>query len=194
MMLDDGLRFCSADSLVQDGNTVRRIGSTMDLHAITGSTTNSADPFGATPMGVFIRWTTTMNDGAGFAQGGLLIVAHPLDTAASAVAASSPIIGASEPLMGSQFTSLFPFRAYPAAGDDAYIALIPLLQRTAQTNSVHTGGLTYNTPDSYPRYLSMVCYTSSAGGIGYTAGAIDAWLTDRVPTMARSTVDLSSYN
>ena len=199
MMLDDDLRLCSSDDVDGvGGGASLKLGTTLDLGAKLGSATLSADPTGGQDFGCLIRVTETFNDAAAATVYGFSVNAHLADTAASAIATTAVTIGQSQ-IMGGTTASATWVRAHPTAGEDIFFRLNPTMMRTALSDTNPLTGENLYAPNTFPRYLSLVFW--SAGIPSYTfisgamiAGKVDAWLTDQVPTIARSAVDFSDYN
>lgn len=196
MMLDDSLRLCSNESIVPASPstlfTFNPIGSTIDLQA-TGIASNFSQNTLDQEFGVFIKVTEAFDCvsplGSKVTFCGFSLVASPTSTIDVVTGASKLVIGTSEPMIGTSLTTT-PFRVLPSVNDELFFRINPPRLRAAAGTNPETSG-SYYTPSLFPRYVGLVVWYAGTvlvppgqdpSYFTLTAGAIDAWITDRVPT------------
>lgn len=201
MMLDASLQLCSNDPVVhptpQANFTWNPIGGLVDLSSID-STTFEND------MGVFmkVRETLTCVTPLGFEATfcGFALVATNSTGEVANLSGGQYVVGQSEPFIGSDLAST-PWRTLPTVGEEIFFRVAPPRQWSA-VGTNPTNATSYKTFDAVPRRVGLVVWYAGTALVPsgqdpsffrLTAGRVDAWLTDRVPTI-QSIAKFSDFN
>jgi len=142
MIQDKLLQLASAESCVFGAGTFNQIGEYVTLALRADDPVPpwlASDPFGGSnTMGCHIKVTTTFTGSTAFAMGGFLVVASPASTPGAGQSPGARVIGASEIFGGATITGASPLRGMPAAGEEIFFWLNPLVQNQSVTTGAAT--------------------------------------------------------